>query len=234
MAYTPEDLNQAQLDILASDLSGNPLLTDIDGTPIHLTNDLPYIIPSINEIYDRLNNDESGMSKFIDEFSGALGRFKANPQLLSDLQKISPNVIEALILQYKEIHGTDLSNPIPLPQGKTVAELLNSNTQSLDKEFTFSDLITDYISLGIIKANQSIDEVVLIIENEFDNNLQISLGTDSAQGLLMTVTDNCTDVINQYGIECNQTFTTDTEIKMFLFNYSGLTKGKGKVIIKTK
>jgi hypothetical protein len=140
----------------------------------------------------------------------------------------------SLLKIYKEIHGDNLDSPIPLPTGKTVAELLSSNTQSLDKEFLFSDLTTDSISLGTIKVNQTIDEVVLIIEEEFDNGLQISLGTDLAQGLLITVNDNYTDIINQYSIECNQTFTTDTEIKLFLFNYSGLTKGKGKVIIKTK
>lgn len=147
------NLKEYQRDVLANNiinlLTNNELLTS---SPIatkdnKLKTDITSgIIPAINSLVKKLAFTNVGVQTFNDTFIQALGDFKGHPEYLADLNKIDSSVIQAIIAQNKALYGEDLDNPIPLPTGKSISELLQSVSQ---QKYTTSSDITAYSLVGI-------------------------------------------------------------------------------------
>ena len=88
------------------------------------------------------------------------------------------------------------------------------------------------LEIGSAIPPQKIQNTVLEIIEPFDNDLGITVGTMTAQALLMTLTENSPDVSGDYYVQNNLAVAGTDKFRVF-FTYPGTapTQGRGKVTI---
>lgn len=118
MANIPAgDLHDYQADILYnSDTATNPKLpySAIPAINKSLKTVQKRPIRAINEVYDAVKQNNDTVSAMSGTMTQVLGNVSSNPQLLTDLNKIAPDAISAIILLYKMMAGPDLDAPIDI------------------------------------------------------------------------------------------------------------------------
>jgi hypothetical protein len=103
--------------------------------------------------------------------------------------------------------------------------------QHIEAEFDFSQ--TDQaLSIGKGTKDQKILKTILKIIEKFDNDLGVTVGTDTSQGLLMTLTENDTDIPGEYCKSNNLPVDDGTEVFRAFFSYTTQpTEGRAVVTI---
>jgi len=96
-------------------------------------------------------------------------------------------------------------------------------------DFTFADH-PGPVLIGNVGAGRMIRETVLLIEDAFDGNIEITIGDMLAQGRLQTVYDNYPDHVDRYNVSNCVDYAVDTDVYLF-FPVGIPTVGSGRVIV---
>ena len=148
---TGTELYDLQYDALWQSIANNPQLpsTTNNYTNKSLNTSSKQLIKSVNEILTKLTSTNLSFNSFTEFYNGLIGDANIDIALKTDLQKIDSNLILSLLKMYKELHGENLDAPISLPQGKTVAEILNSLNTMSEQSFEAIELIGQYQIVGL-------------------------------------------------------------------------------------
>lgn len=120
MANIPAaDLHDYQADILFnSDTATNPKLAYSAVPTLNkaLKTSQKRPIRAINELYDAVQQNNSTVSSMNNSLNNVMGDVASNPDVIADLNKISPDAISAIIVLYKMIAGPNLDAPVDISQ----------------------------------------------------------------------------------------------------------------------
>jgi hypothetical protein len=113
---TGTDLEDLQFDALTTSTSAN---TEMPSSPVPALNKAfkttsKSVVGAVNEINTLVQSTINSFSSFTALYNSVLGDTNVSPQLLADLNTINANVLLAVVQIYKEIHGQDLANPLPV------------------------------------------------------------------------------------------------------------------------
>lgn len=118
----------------------------------------------------------------------------------------------------------ELANPLT----KARADLFYDGKLLVD--FDFSDVLGGSVVIGTCIEGRVVSEVALLIEDDFDGGVAITIGDDVAQARFQAVADNNPEKVNTYQASVHHEYTSDTEIKVF-FPAGAPTKGSGRAIV---
>lgn len=102
---------------------------------------------------------------------------------------------------------------------------------AIDAIFSFSNIRGGSYELGVIHAGHIVSEVALEIDIAFNEGVTFTIGDASAQGRLMSASENVPSVINNYKRDTDYKYLVDTTIRLYVSGTA--TKGHGTVIIYT-
>ena len=100
----------------------------------------------------------------------------------------------------------------------------------IENSFDFND-ISSPLFIGNGEDNLKAVLVTITINEEFDGELRITVGTDTAQALLMAIDENVPSIINSYSKETNLDIESSDIFKAFFTFTSVPTQGSGTVTI---
>lgn len=100
----------------------------------------------------------------------------------------------------------------------------------LTLEFDFSEINVS-LEIGEALPYMKVQNTILEIIEPFDNDLGITVGTDDAQAILMTITENTPSVVGQYEISNNLTPNDDDIFETFFSYANPPTEGKATITI---
>ena len=143
-------------------------------------------IGAINEVLSTATSTGTSFNSFSAFYNSLIGDTLANPQWLTDLQKIEPNVLLAIIHVYKDLHGTDLDHPDAIT-GSVVQMINMISTAKLDKTGTIAEsqvtnLVTDLATINTT-LGAKLDATGTIAESQVTNlvtdlaTINIAIGT---------------------------------------------------------
>jgi hypothetical protein len=97
-------------------------------------------------------------------------------------------------------------------------------------EFSFSDILVGSLLIGVVPGEHIARETVVIIEQEFDDGVGLTVGDTVAQARLQAISDNTPQKTNYYGVDNSFQYQTDTNVRVFLAT-GAPTKGYATVIV---
>lgn len=101
----------------------------------------------------------------------------------------------------------------------------------LSTNFDFNDAIIGFKSIGRGRNTKSILHCCVQIIESFDGDTRISVGKDTAQGILMTIDDIFSDFPAIYSLDVCINVIDNEEFKVY-FSTNSPTKGRGQVIVQ--
>lgn len=115
---------------------------------------------------------------------------------------------------------------------KNIKEVLRVNFNHIDFKGTgkyVNHVFQGCKTIGIVKAGTTIEQVVLVVDEIFDNELTFSIGDDKEHTRLMQQVSEDLHFDNKFLEESDYVYEKDTEIKIY---YTGKPSvGKGRVIV---
>lgn len=160
MHVTGTDLQDLQVDALTTSTASNPQMPSSPVPSLNKalkTND-KRAVGAINEVLASTTSTANSFASFSAFYNSIIGDTNTNPQWLSDLQKIDQNILLALVLVYKELHGNDLDNPVALPG--TVADIL-ADLQALSHAHA-NKVALDAVS-GVNTGDQDLSNLAALV-----------------------------------------------------------------------
>lgn len=108
---------------------------------------------------------------------------------------------------------------------------VSATSGKIKRDFDFSDFNGSELSIGNVPAGADIEYTVIEILELFDGDLQLSVGTITAQAILMRFDENSPDVVNRYAIFNNLEVTGTENFRLFFIKNGAVTQGRGRVTI---
>ena len=164
---------QIQSDVLLESLSGNEYFTShtLQSLNKALNTTDKRIVGAINEIMKKQTSLQSATQNAINQQFSVLGDVLANPELLTKLQKVSTNLIEAVSKHEEEIQ--EIKETVP-PQEKQVCFVIprvNITTKSPEVFFPFKGTITKLVaSVSSFCLNRDDDDAAIPIDIQYLND----------------------------------------------------------------
>lgn len=104
-------------------------------------------------------------------------------------------------------------------------------TSSISTGFTPSAL-PGPVAIGTVPANTKVQSCVVKVTIPFAVGIQMTVGTEAAQGLLLTLTESCLQAVGMYEKTINLAYPDGQEIKAFFIGGPSVT-GSAEVTIFT-
>lgn len=220
---------QIQSDVLLESLSSNEYFTShtLQSLNKALNTTDKRIVGAINEIMKKQTSLQSATQNAINQQFSVLGDVLANPELLTKLQKVSTNLIEAVSKHDEEIK--EIKETVP-PQEKQVCFVIprvNITTKSPEVFFPFKGTITKLVaSVSSSCLNRDDDDAAIPIDIQYlsDNEWRKIVDIEIAKGECFA-TKNFNDdslVINNKSIRIKinslpaNNDTTDVSVILYL------------------
>lgn len=106
----------------------------------------------------------------------------------------------------------------------------DAGPSNIAKKFIYSDL-PGPIVIGSAIGNRKVLSVIVETIEEFDHGLTMAVGTDTAQGILLSVSENCLQAVGMYEKTANYEYEGTPAIKAFFYGGGPCVTGRAKITI---